>query len=403
MPVGGQTNLHDDYESGMEEVKFYGWGGDPQGAPSFATPMHWVRIQSNTAEASAHWAIRFLESKVYRDRVLHLWHPMTGVLDREQMVSMLLDGYNIEPLRTKYFEFYDLIKQAGLEPYRVVCDFEGGLTLWNWEEEPKQKMLQELYKIPECVAQLPPELQGFTPADYELSSPNRNYAHHVWGGWSNQLRAEAMRQTLYEPQQYAFGEDSKCTNYADSWKDFPIDNWNDTTSDVDFGVSINESAPVMYLLNNGGPSHRFARLTNATGIHWRWICFLDKLNHIRSNVNKGGCAPWISPCGYQILHNKWNRDTPWLDAQFAGHAILSGVYDFHYWNPGPPSQFPDDSLRESTDAYSSIIHEVEHYRKPYTPMWEKIEVNEDSIPLQVETHGFVTTYEDYMRFKSPNV
>jgi len=327
---------------------------------------------------------------------------MEGVLNRDQMVRMLKEGFDVEPLRSKYVEFYDILKTEGIEPYRVCCDFEEGLFLWNWNEVSKHRMLNELYLDKECVALLPIELQDLSPADYVLGHPNRNWAHDIWGSWANELRAEAMKQTLYEPQQQAFGEDSKCTNYSDERASFPIDNWNGRPSLPNNMIS-NESSPVMYLLNVGGANSRYSKLSVQTGIHWRWICFLDMINAIRSNINTGPCVPWISPCGYQILHNKWTRDTTWLDAQLAGHTIVSGVNEFHYWNPGPPSQFPLASLSESIDAYSAIIHEVEEYRKPYQPMWEKIEVSAQNMPLEIETMGFVTTYEDYMRFKNPRI
>lgn len=403
MRAGTSIGNSDDYNSGMEEVRFYGWEGDPLGAPSFTVPMYWVRIQSSsTPEQLAQWATNALSKRGQRDRVIHIWKPMDGVFNRNEMVKMIVEGPYIEPLRTRYFEFYKALKSKGINPYRVVCDYEDGLTLWNWEETAKLEMLESVYSNKQCVQLLPVELQTVPLDYYKAGHPQRSNVHDMWHSWSLTMRAEAMRKVILEPQQHYFGGDTKLTNYSDCWRDFPTDTQISSNNTFSYGVT-GESAPVLYILNKGSSSHRLPTLVRQTGIHWRWITFLDKINLLRSNLNSGGCSPWISPVGYQREHDKWNRDTPWLDAQLAGHAILAGCHDFHYWNPGPPTQFPDASLRESIDAYSSIIQEVEPYRRPVEDKWVKIEVSAESIPLRVETCGFVTTYEDYLRFKNPAV
>jgi len=386
----------------IEPVRIFSWDTDPN-TESKTFPFFWLR--NNRSDTSAtEWAEQCaadFATKRIGERCLFIWKPNStigypDVIENQEYHKMLKDGPNLES-KAFFDEFFNELNLRGQTPDIIVLDFEGGLTLYgNNDDKQKINEMDQILSNPDLVTKLP-EYFSDAKADWVTSSSSeRHNFNHNWSLWSDPFVAESMKKVVYDAYFEVYGVEIPYSNYGDKNRGFPVLAWNGRINSHPV-TGTGCSAPANYLIIRGsGYAADLDAWKKGKGKHPRWSIFIDTLNGIRSCITSEGprrVMPWISCLGYETQHNKHELAPSFLDLHLHSHCIMSGISVFHFWNPGPPSQWSDDKRKESSQYYSELAIALANARKtiPEDTIWEPVDRDVDF----VITNGFKTTYADF--------
>lgn len=384
-----------------KEVRFFSWSSGPD-AKQWHITYDWVRNNSqwNPPTKEAEQAAERFATMDEGDRCLFIWKP-NGSYGYEQAISssdlyrMLTKGPDLSS-KAWFIEFFAHLKELGAEPDVIILDYEGGPVLWNLDDDTKAEQMGYILKDPEALAKLPEIFQSIDPDDIRVNSGAlRNELHNQWQRWAKPFIADTMKKLVYDAYFEIYGKEIPFSNYGYQELSFPITLQNGFIKDYSTS-EIGYSAPVNYILSREHNwDGKVEEWRNGQRKHPRWGAFIDRINKCRSaaNVNGGDhVMPWIAPLGYQHLHDKRNLAPDFLDLELLKHCIAMGCNKFNYWNPGPPTQFPDNTRQRSDIIYAETIAFMKDF-----PLEEKAGNFEplDRDADVIDTLGIKTTYEEF--------
>ena len=383
------------------DVRFFAWSGGPEDDHWHIT-FDWIRNNSQwhpPVQEAEQAAERFATMKEGH-RCLFIWKPNDSygyepAISSSELYKMLTKGPDFSS-KAWFIEFFAHLKELGGQPDIIVLDYEGGPVLWNLDDDTKAEQMRLILEEPEALKKLPPIFRNIEPDDIRVGAGSlRNALHNEWQSWARPFIADTMKKLIYDAYFEIYGKEIPFSNYGSQEVSFPIRLQNGFIRDYS-SSETGYSAPVNYMLSREHNwREKVVAWRNGERKHPRWGVFIDRINKNRSaaNVNGGNrVMPWIAPLGYQHLHDKYNLAPDFLDVELLKHCIAIGCNKFHYWNPGPPSQFPDNIRQRSDVIYAETIEFMKNFSlQERAGDFKSIDRDADV----VDTLGLRTTYEEF--------
>lgn len=396
-----QFDLSEPSPSIDRKVRFFSWSFGPDENQWHLT-YQWIINNSSwhTPVRASEAAAKRFASMNEGDRCLFIWKPNESygyepVISNSELYKMLTKGPDFSS-KAWFIEFFAHLKELGAEPDAIILDYEGGPILWNINDDIKAEQMSLILKDPDALKNLPEIFWDIEPDNIRGGAGAlRNTLHNEWQKWAKPFIAETMKKLIYDAYFEIYGKEIPFSNYAYQEVSFPYTMQYGAIQDYSTS-EIGYSAPVNYMLSREHRwSEKVAAWRNGERKHPRWGVFIDRINKCRSaaNVNGGDhVMPWIAPLGYQHLDNKWNLAPDFLDVELLKHCIAIGCNKFNYWNPGPPTQFPDNTRQRSDIIYANTITFMQDFAlQEKAGDFEPVDRDADI----VETLGLKTTYEDF--------
>lgn len=306
----------------------------------------------------------------------------------------LIDSGGYDAGLSEYWNtFVRELAAQGVRPDYLIFDQEEGVGFWNIPQAQRRAFFAELLDPARPVSnELPESMRGLSVDDFMnyRSSAGRD-AYNDYNQFATEFRAKLLRRIFYDAFEREYGVTIPTSNYRDLIAGFPVFYYTGRTAPVATVAGV--SAPVTYLDTRGEDGVRYQNMQKDQ----RWNRLIDKLNAVRSSAQPGLTTPWIAPPGYgRNGPDTWAR-TAELEEEKAlwnelmQHMLAMGVDTFILWNPGTRfnqnaiaiDDWMDDWLREHPVVSTTQLRSM------------------PAIPLdadQIETNGYVTTYDEYLSF-----
>ncbi len=214
----------------------------------------------------------------------------------EQLVRRVMQRLNVE----------------GVEPDFVVLDYEGGADRWRLgRREGQGNPAAYRQDVEQVFAQagdaMPPALRSLGAAALHPGHAQYREAVHAFNVWAGERRSQALRRSVFEPTEQAFGRALPSSNYGESLRAWPTFDLNGWPAGPTERVAGRWSSPVTYLKDVKG--NRYRGLSAEAALAQTWA---DQRNKVRSALAwSADVAPWYNnpddgrPEGVDVASWRW--------------------------------------------------------------------------------------------------
>lgn len=357
------------------------------------TPAELATIVARQVNASHHdtVALRFWKEFIPGDR-----HPFDISNPRELIAS---GGYRAG-LSEYWLDFAAALRDKGVKPDYLIFDMEEGIRYWHLPEESRRGFFAQLMDPQQpWLEALPESMRSVTVDQFmDLQDPVGKQARRDYYIFAEEFVAEFMADVFSGAFEQAYGEHIPISNYRNI---IPTFDTYGPHGEVYPPLSLaGISAPQTYVAERD--RSRFPRIRNTTK-STRWNDLIDAINRNRSAAASGLVTPWISAPGFGVNDlSSWhwvNEESEvdaecWLWDELMGHLVAMGVDTFIAWNPGPHNSGSDYcNFAAQTDRHmDSWLAAHPRVPRPLSRNLPEIPLDSD----EIVTHGFVTTYDDFV-------
>jgi hypothetical protein len=238
------------------------------------------------------------------DRAIFLWHGgiVHGTADQPELFpdARIVEAIGRAGFREFTFDwmsaFWQQLARSNLEPSLIVLDYEKAWGFWGLDNftHGGKDLATAMEQLHAALGRSP---TGFQPTDYADATTgvyNRR-AVSAFNLWEIDRRAEALRQTVFDPATRIFGHKIASSNFAEQmrvWDGVDENGWPMQTR----SLSGTLSSPSTYL---GIGGQRYQQLRENTLAFRRALNWVDNRNEVRSSIAAGSpTAPWYSNPDY---------------------------------------------------------------------------------------------------------
>lgn len=284
----------------------------------------------------------------------------------------------------------DHLKQLGITPDYLVQDLELGVRYWEIPVEERTRFFTELFAGRDRVGDnLPAEVFSVPVETFlDRNNPAGHAAREAYEQAAVDMRTSIISETMHQPFVRAYGQVIPHSNYKDILPSFEVTRFN---AKPWYPTTIHGiSAPPTYLVDYG-PNVKYGRMEKIA----RWNHLIAMINTLRSAAANGPVHPWVSAPGHgRHGSGTWGRladfdEECWLWDNFMNHVLAMGIDTIIMWNAdsswGNSTAMQGDRYMDQWFGGKTAHHEL--------LVLPEIPFDAD----QIETNGYVTTYQDFVR------
>jgi hypothetical protein len=236
------------------------------------------------------------------DRAIFLWHAgvVHGTADQPELFpdARIVEAYGRAGFREFTYgwmsAFWQQLARSNVEPTLIVLDYEKAWGFWGLDSFTHNNLASAMQQLQAAFGHSP---TGFQPTEYidATTGVYNRPAVLAFDNWQSERRAEALRQTIFEPATRIFGHEIPGSNFNEQmrvWDGVDENGWPAQSR----SLSGTLSSPSTYL---GISGQRYRQLGENPLEFKRALNWVDNRNEVRSSIAAGSpTAPWYSSPDY---------------------------------------------------------------------------------------------------------
>lgn len=277
------------------------------------------------------------------------------------------------------------LKRRNLIPDAVWIDSEAGFGYWDITPE----QLTRIFASPRARANMPATLRSVGDPSVDFHWSTQGYQTRIleFNRWTAGIMTTAIRRALVDSGLFKFNTPNgvvippmcRYTGTMPTWPVYDPHGWPLLST----GIDGRTSNPFFYY--SGGN-----RVTNQRVHDFRWNLLVDVCNWARSFMARPNGLFWPLITQPTTYHN-----STWYFEQIIAHLARTGVTSGNgngwiFWNEHD-SSYPG----QPQIVYDTLMRHADNY--PAQRALPEIPMDVD----QIETAGFVTTYEEFLTRMNP--